>query len=122
MPAFDTSQHDVAVDAQSVLCGMLQGADPKLQGRALASFVCKLYRAISGDGISTKLAANALEEASLNTPHLQLALDVVNFVDVLEDSACGSFAGVSFKFSWRGRVAVVAALDADWEDTVQWFL
>ena len=24
MPAFDTSQHDVAVDAQSVLCGMLQ--------------------------------------------------------------------------------------------------
>ena len=38
------------------------------------------------------------------------------------DSACGSFAGVSFKFSWRDRVAVVAALDADWEDTMQWFL
>ena len=58
---------------------------PKLQGRALASFVCKLYRAISGDGISTKLAASALEEAPLNTPHLQLALDVVRFADAVED-------------------------------------
>ena len=54
----------------------------------------------------------ALEEVPLSAPHLQLAIDIVEFTERRRDSPSGSFRGVILKFRWQEQTAVVAAIDA----------